>query len=211
MRGGNIIIRDPNIAPPKVRNLLKQIGNEKVNTITLFRYPLKQFDIGNILTAGDLQRKINQLGIDKLFHLGMVINNAYLLEKNQVINMERKNVPPDSETLEIPVPDGIVISELIERTQRLMGNRFGPYDVRDNNCSVFISSILRANNLSTANSDKFVNQRTEELFNLFHPGVKGAIDTATTAAAIADRQIQGEGNGLEYQHNYGLPVYTLYF
>lgn len=210
MEGTGIITRDSTINPPHVRNLLKQIGNEPVSVLTLVRTPLSASTkfLLNIASFGQLQSKLREIGVDKLFHLSMSINNKYEIEKNEVIKMQKNTnvIKQDSETLEVPIKGGqITIQQMLDRTQSQMGKNYGSYDAVNNNCSVFISNILSSNNLNNANTDTFLNQKTEELFKVFPKLTEILVKGATTVGAVVDRQIQGEGKNAGYFYNNGYP------
>lgn len=196
-QSGEGLFRDPTLLPPKARQLLSEVGDEKITSIQLVRTPLKNRTLINILSGGKLDQEINNLNIDKVFHLAMVINNKYLLDKQAVIHFERDAnvVEPNSETLMVPVSRDITISELIENTKKQMGNNFGPYNAENNNCSVFISNVLSSNGLSNGNTDTFVNQKAKEIISKFPEFAKYLVNAVTDVAAIADKAIQGEGYG----------------
>lgn len=196
IKGDGAIIRNSSINPPKVRKFLLSKGNEPVTSLTLVRTPLSTTTKWalNLASGGQLKQAMRDANIDELFHLSMVINGKYTVEKNEVINVVQKSsISNKSETLNIPVRSGITINQLFENTMRLMGTRYGTYDAENNNCSVFIDSMLNANGLQTGNSGIFLRQKTEELFRKFPSLTKFITDAVTTAGAIVDRQIQGEG------------------
>jgi len=204
--GRGIFLRDPNRNPPKVRKLLEKIGNQPVTSLMLVRTPLEKGtkSLLNIASFGKLNDSLRESQIDKLFHLSLFINNKYILEKNDVINMaERNPVTDKSETLVIPVDKPLTINELIENTRVKMGNNYAPYNALDNNCSVFVDNVLKANGLQTDNGHIFVHQRVRELFDKFPSLTKILTNFATTAGAFVDRQIQGEGERRKI-HNFGL-------
>jgi hypothetical protein len=195
--GEGLLIRDPKINPPKVRSILKQIGNEPVSSLRLIRTPLSKLNqtLLNVASFGQLESKLKELNIDKLWHLSMLINNKYTLEKVEVIKLYsgRKQDYPNSEYLDIPVKEGITINSLLENTQKLMGDRYGSYNAIDNNCSIFLENVLKANGLLTTDADIFLKQRTEELFEKFPSLTRYLTKFATDLAAIKDRVIEGEG------------------
>lgn len=215
-QGEGLVLRDSTINPPEVRKLLSEIGTEKVTSIKLVRTPLSKSTtfLLNVASFGQLQQKMKEIGIDKLFHLSMLINGKYELEKNEVIKM-RKNplvVKTDSETLDVSINGGeLSIEQLLLNTQKKMGTNYGSYDAVNNNCSVFLSNILASNNLSNNNTDIFLNQKTEELFSLFPSLSKYLVKFGTTTGAVVDRQIQGEGDSEPYFHNFGYPHCKLLF
>ena len=195
--GLGIFFRDSSINPPPVRKILNSIGNEKVTSLELVRTPLHTTTtfLLNVASLGQLDEKLKKVGIDKLFHLSLWINKKYILEKNEVIKLTRGNpVKKNSETLEIPVKRDTTILDVIQKTQKKMGDKYGSYDAVKNNCSVFVDNVLIANDLQTQNGSTFLHQKVPELYEHFPSLTKFITDIATNLGAIADRQIQGEGN-----------------
>jgi hypothetical protein len=196
MKGDGILLRDPKINPPKVRKILETIGNEKVSSIKLVRTPLSKASefLLNVASFGQLKEKMKEANIDKLFHLSMLINGKYILEKNEVIMLTKGNsIKSDSETQDVPVNKDITINQLLENTQKKMGDKYGPYDAKTNNCSVFLSNVLSANGLSSSSSNEFINQKTDELFKSFPKLTEKIVQAGTTAGAVVNRLIEGEG------------------
>lgn len=200
-QGEGILLRDPTINPPKVRKILESIGNEKIESITLIRTPLSKSTkfLVNVATLGQLKNKMKEADIDELFHLSMLINGKYQLEKNEVIMLAQDSnaIKENSQTLEVPVNKDITINQLLENTQKQMGNNYGSYDGRTNNCSVFLSNVLSSNGLSNPNTEEFVNQKTEELFSLFPSLSSKIIKFGTNVGAFVNRQIEGEGKAFD--------------
>lgn len=197
LEGDGAILRDPTKSPPAVLKLLSQIGSEKVTSIKLIRTPLSkatQFLL-NIASFGQLQEKLKQANIDTLFHLSMLINDKYELEKNEVIKfrINPNAVKSDSQTLDIPIDKDVTIQELLNNTKTQMGSNYGSYNAKNNNCSVFLSNVLSSNTLNNSNSDTFINQKTNELFDIFPELTEKIVNLGTTAGAVVDRAIQGEG------------------
>ena len=203
---GEGLMRDPSINPPPVRKILQSIGNEKIESIQLIRTPLSKISrfLLNIASLGQLESKLKETNIDNLFHLSLLINGKYELDKQDVIKLIRNQnaVKSDSETLIIPVSSNITINELLENTQRQMGQNYAPYDAVNNNCSIFISNVLSSNGLSTDNSDTFLNQKTIELFSKFPSITEKLVKLSTNLGAVVDKAIYGEGE--QYIHNFGL-------
>lgn len=197
-KGYGLITRSSSINPPSVRKILKSIGNEKVVSLKLVRTPLSNLtkSLLNIASFGKLDEKLKSENIDKLFHLSLLINDKYTLEKNEVIKLERSKPNLDkSETLNIPVPpdSNLTINQLLENTQKRMGDKYGSYDAVSNNCSVFVDNVLQANNLQTSNGTIFLSQKVDELFKKFPSLTRFITNIATTLGAVANRQIEGEG------------------
>lgn len=210
-QGEGVLTRDPSIYPPDVRAFIEKY-DENISTIKLIRTPLNSMTktLLNIASFGQLDKVMKQLGVDKFFHLSMLINGRAVLEKNEVIKMynDKNIVKSNSEVLDLPypLPKQLTIKELTENTRKRMGDRLGPYNAKDNNCSVFIDNVLKANGLDSQETDKFLSQKTVELFDAFPSLTKNITDTATGLAAVVDRQIKGEGQGdIEHElYNFGL-------
>lgn len=205
-QSGEGLMRDPSINPPPVRKILQSIGNEKIESIQLIRTPLSKISrfLLNIASLGQLESKLKETNIDQLFHLSLLINGKYELDKQDTIKLIRNQnaVKSDSETLIIPVSSNITINELLENTQRQMGQNYAPYDAVNNNCSIFISNVLSSNGLSTDNSDTFLTQKTIELFSKFPSITEKLVKLGTDLGAVVDKAIYGEGE--QYIHNFGL-------
>lgn len=221
LQSGDGIMRDPTSNPPAVRKILSQIGNEKIENLQLVRTPLSKISrfLLNIASFGQLESKLKETNIDDLFHLSLFINNKYVLEKNEVIKLTRNpnEVKDNSQTLVVPVSSTITINELLQNTQKQMGDRYGPYNAVDNNCSVFISNVLSANGLMTDNAETFLTQNTIELFQKFPSISSKIVKFATDVAASVDKAIYGEGAGASNNnmplqlHNFGLHRCKLQF
>ena len=213
-QSGDGLARDPTINPPAVRKILQSIGNEKVESLQLIRTPLSKISrfLLNIASFGQLESKLKETGIDDLFHLSLLINGKYELDKQEVIKLVRNPnaVKENSQTLIVPVSSNLTINEMIENTRLQMGDRYAPYDAVNNNCSVFISNVLSANNLSTENSDIFLNQKTIELFQKFPSISEKLVKFGTDIGAVVDKTLYGEGNK-PYIHNFGLHRCKLQF
>lgn len=205
--GNGFFLRDPTKSPPQVLKLLSKIGSEEVKSVKLIRTPLSASTrfLLNIASFGQLNQKLKEANIDQLFHLSMLINGRYELEKNEVIKMQinPNAVKSNSETLDVPITQYLTIQQVMNNTKEQMGNKYGPYDGKYNNCSVFLSNVLSANGLENFQTEKFINQKTVELFNSFPNLTKIITDLATTSGAVVDRQIQGEGS-VKYKHNFSL-------
>ena len=194
--GDGLLIRDPSINPPLVRKILQSIGNEKVSSLTLIRTPLSKTTrfLLNIVSLGQLESKMKELKIDDLFHLSMLINGKYTLEKNEVIRLYKSSsIPKGSNVLQIPITHEFTINEMLENTRKSMGSNYGSYNAKTNNCSIFLSNVLNSNQLLTNNAETFLQQNTIDLFNSFPKYTEKITNLATTTASAINRQLEGEG------------------
>jgi hypothetical protein len=88
---------------------------------------------------------------DKYYHLDMVINNKYVIEKNEKINI-KLDIPLNKQNisnLEINKSDyNITINEFLNNCLNKIGpQRYFMYDPLNNNCQDFIINLLTSNNI----------------------------------------------------------------
>jgi len=200
MHGNGLLLRDVGRLSPKVRKLLEQVGNEKVNSVTLFRKPISLSAFAKFVGV------LKNTGYDDLLHLGMIINNKYLLDKQDVIHFERSSLPTgkDVESIDVKVDKDITINQLLEKTRKRMGDSdFTNYSSKNNNCQDFILNILAANGLSTSETTKFVKQDLQKVFNNLPSYAEKIANAVTEAGRVLERIQEGEGYGAD-MHNFNL-------
>jgi hypothetical protein len=79
---------------PHDRRLIEKHKDDKIYKITLFRYPVQSAiqNLMHLYTMGRLRRGMEELNYDTLFHLGMIVNDDYILEKqSSVMFYKRQN------------------------------------------------------------------------------------------------------------------------
>ena len=160
--------------PPKVRNILKQYGDEVVEGFKIKRTPVSKL-LTSALSAvslGKFGKRFGRSEYDDLFHLFLEMTTTsgkrISVEKNEVINMEvSPKSRPKEEVRDIinNVPDNLTINTIMDNTEKYMGKKnFFGYSARDNNCQDFIVALLKSNNIGDAQDIAFVKQNTKELF-----------------------------------------------
>lgn len=193
--GGFILpLRAPGKFPPKSRKVLETAGPLKVLSLRVERAPISSMSFLRKITLGQIDTLIKK-HYDEMFHLSLVINNKYLVEKNQVLNFTIYKRRPQTQSMEVALPAGfnLTINEMLEKTRNAMGDKaFSSYEVVKNNCQRFVSSVLTANGLMTPELDKFINQDVLSVINEL-PGVYPIVNIITDLAARFNRLIEGEG------------------
>ena len=171
----SIIGRDK--LPPPVRRILETYGDMKIRKIEIARVPLqKQITyVGNLITLGKLNKIQKDMGYDKLFHLYSIItlenNDEYILEKNEVINLQKINIDPrqveETEVININLKNKqLTLNSILSNIEKAMGqNKFLTYNVKDNNCQYFMIYLLKSNGLGTEQDYKFIQQNIIELIH----------------------------------------------
>ena len=200
--------------PPKVRNILSKVGGDIIASIEIGRTPVPSLltNALNILSFGEFQKRFGSTPYDKLYHLFMVIRTTkgerVVFEKNEVINSAlRFKIPPNTELKKMDgIPQNLSINDfLLKGLQRQGKEKFFTYSASHNNCQDFIVNLLQANNIG-GNVISFIKQNTKELFEGL-PRLRKIANTVTDVAAVADRVIQGTGEGkiLSHKKYIGMP------
>ena len=84
--------------------MLKAHGNLIITSIVIARSPISNilYNTLNSLTQGQLDERLNDYNYNHLFHLKVIINNKYSIEKESTIKFTLNNhVPNNSETREV--------------------------------------------------------------------------------------------------------------
>ena len=191
--------------PSKVRSLLKEVGDAKINSAKVFRTPVPNYliNILNTVSLGDFKRKLKETEYDKLFHLGIIFSTDkgdILIEKNEVINVS-KTIPKTEGYEEKSVPlnnQELTINEVLENTKAVQKDKFFKYSAYDNNCQNFILDLMKANNIGSESDYNFVKQNTEDLFRSNSYLRKLANTITDTASRITGR---GKKGGLLVKEN----------
>lgn len=187
--------REAGILPPKSRELLAQIQNEPIVSLTVVRTPIESYinRTLQLVSGGAWQNAIKQAGYDKLFHLSLFINNQYVLHKIETTTLARENpIKAESQTMPVngPFP---TIGELVEKTKTAMGpQRFTNYDPATENCQDFLIAVLSANNLLTPQLQQFIKQDAVAIFEKTPQWTAKFAKFVTDLGARFNRLTQGE-------------------
>jgi hypothetical protein len=193
--GEGLLMRQEGQFPPSSRKVIEEVGNEKVTKLTLYRYPISLSKFAKFIGA------LKNTPYDDLIHIGVVINNKYLTEKDAVLTFEKNGVPSQStDTLDVPIGlKEFTINEMIDRTRNRMGaTAFSTYCALNkgncSNCQGYLKNMLDANGLSTAETTKFILQDLEQVTKNLPSYTNAIANFFTGAKAFINRQIQGEGD-----------------
>jgi hypothetical protein len=162
---------------------LRKNGSEQVRTIRVRRAPVnKNIERAlHFISLGQWEEGKKAAGYDSMFHLALIVNGRYTIEKLAKIRLatavERL---PNEEFMDVPITDRLFIGDMLERTETVMGKeRYFRYDAFENNCQNFVASILRANSLMTPELNLFVVQPVDELLKK-QPGYLQAVSRTLT-------------------------------
>jgi len=165
------VINPDKYLPPSLKRVLKDHGEEVITKLTLRRNPVSSLITGamNAVSGGTFYDNLKNQPYDKLFHLGLVVstdNTNFVLEKIERVNVSYSiSTPEGLEKLDVSVPSGLTVRNLIDNTLNKMGkNKFLDYDGYNNNCQDFMMNVLQSNQISNEENTKFVKQDTQVLF-----------------------------------------------
>lgn len=191
--------------PPNVKKLLDEVGGETITSLYAARAPIAKALEGalSLLAAGKWEGAKSAGGFDQVYHLRLIINGKYTLEKVERVSFTR-GVGEPSETckvpLEMPDPSGrsrwlpvtITIREFYAHAEDVMGaQKFYGYDAFQNNCQSFVSTVLRANGLQTPTVRAFIVQDAETLMKNTPEYLSHFSRALTNVGNIVNRTLQG--------------------
>jgi hypothetical protein len=195
------LVEGRNDYPPKVRDIISKYGDKIITGITINRTPLGKplMTALQIASGNTFSQKLQNTPYDKLFHLFMCVefaNGKITLEKNEVINGEDGcKLPKDTESKIIDsssIPNGLSLTDALNKTKERMGGKFFVYSAKDNNCQDFLSSFLQANNIGNSNDISWIKQETKVLFE-GNDRLRKIANTLTDIGARVDILKQGVG------------------
>lgn len=183
--GEGLFLREKGVEPPSFRKLLKEVGNEVITKLTVWREPIS---INKLIKFFKIKT-----GYDDLFHLALNINDKYNLDKQAVLTFTKGK--PKGETLQIGIPVNTTIQQLIDKTKERMGpEKYTSYSSKTNNCQMFLLNVLESNSILTEEARKFIEQDTETIFKGLPKYSSVISDLLTTGQAVINRLQEGEGN-----------------
>lgn len=165
-----------------------------IKTMVVVRTPVQDY-VGSLMdaiTKGKYSETIAKSDYDKMFHLYILINGKYVLEKNEVISFyEPKDPRLDDKTddfMRVPSPRRpLTVRALLNRTRAQMGDAdFSNYSARSNNCQSFVLGVLRGNDLCSDLLTKFIYQDSEKIFQELPKHTTGVAVALTDVAAVGD-------------------------
>jgi hypothetical protein len=188
------------VIPVKVSNWLKANQNTEVKTLQIGRSPLKQWvnTALNIISAGQWNKIKKEVGYDKMFHLYLIINGKFIVEKNEVFNVKAYSTQSGEDRMEIPIAKPITIGEMFSNVKN-PENFYSNYDAFENNCQDAIMYLLQQNNQSfnvTADVKRFIKQDVSSLLqNKQIRESSKTIKTITNIGATMNKLLQYVSGG----------------
>jgi hypothetical protein len=137
--------------PAKCKSFLHAHGDEPITSIKVCREPINStvMSVMNTISLGALERVRRKIGVDSFFHLYLLINDKYILEKNQVLDFRTGS--PSSKSVCIPVSFNkeLTINEMVDNCLKRMGpHNFYTYSAFSLNCQNFVKNMLSASGIT---------------------------------------------------------------
>lgn len=158
--------------PKRFRKFVKQYGREKITDIKMVRAPVGTPGViaVQLITAGKWNELKNKVGIDEVFHTGVLINGKYVIEKldklEARVDSSYGSQGGKAETYDLDMGDKegqITIAELLEKGRKKMGKDFYLYNAFGHNCQSFVKDLAQASGFLDAEGLAWIKQDIKEL------------------------------------------------
>ena len=191
----------------KVKKWLEAHGEEEIESIQIGRVPIEKAinTAMEILSLGEFSKAKKMYGYDNYFHLFLILNDKYRIEKNQNVNViypYSKLENEDRFNVSLGGLKGKTINEFIANGVERMGENdyWRNYDGLVMNCQNWVSQNLKANGVDSVGAEEFYFQNTDHLQDVINPAVKEQVKEVTNLASGLDKflsWISGGKWGLE--------------
>mmetsp|Transcript_22325 Transcript_22325/g.48560 ORF Transcript_22325/g.48560 Transcript_22325/m.48560 type:complete len:327 (+) Transcript_22325:60-1040(+) len=169
-----------------------------ITDMVVVRTPVQDYvgHLMQIISIGKYKDAIAESPYDRMFHLSVLINGKYVLQKNEVIDLSdggAASVTEESEVMKVNIPgmdtpSPLTFTMLLDNTKRHMGDiKFSDYCAVTNNCQDFILAVLQSNGLATKELESFIKQDAEAIFNQLPIHTKPVAKALTNTAAVANK------------------------
>jgi len=154
---------------PSTAAFMAKHGGEQLANLKIRRYPVPGYidQAFNLVSNGKWGEAKKSASYDDFFHLGIIMDNKYVFEKNASLNFfEGVDHFPGEMFMDVvkKIPKGLTIGVAMEKTRAVIGNEaFFRYDPFNNNCQNFVSAFLGVNNLITPDLDEYISQPVDEV------------------------------------------------
>jgi hypothetical protein len=182
----------------RFKNFLKAHGEEKITKLEVAKAPIQKtvnlaFDI---LAGGKFEEAKKKLGIDNFFHISLIINNKYRIEKNETVNFREYKPETNEEKINVNVSKDININEFVANGAKANPKAFWiDYNAITANCGQWVNKLLNANGMNSDTIHSFLSQNTEGLLKELPDYVPEASKKITDVASYINRILQATTGG----------------
>lgn len=187
----NAVIHGASRLSKNVRTIMEKVGDMPITEIKIVRAPVKSAvqNLLNIASFGEYKKELDKKPYDTIYHLALVLtidNKELVVEKNAQISMSYKKIK--GEEMHVVKDKALTLNEMMANTEKMMGDKFLPYDAEHNNCQGFVSAMMRSNGLMTPEYSSFI---TQDVCKLIPRKTKGLVDKVTELGARIDSAVSG--------------------
>ena len=186
----------------KVKKFLEQHGMEEITSIEIGRVPLQAAinTAMEVISLGEFSKAKKMYGYDSYFHLFLIINGTYRLEKNQNVNViypYSRVKDEDRYPVSLSGLKGKTIDDFIANGVQRMGENdyWGNYDGLIKNCQNWVSQNLKANGVDSKGAEEFYYQNTEHLQDVIKPTVVEHVKEVTDLSSAVDKLLSWVSGG----------------
>lgn len=194
IRGRGVLIRDLGKYPPDMRKNLEKYGNDPIEKIQVFRYPLKEVSTLVKLISG------GKSTYDQLFHLGLYIKTSkgtFILDKSTVWDFKKTQLKSQKglafisvDTFDYP----ITINEMLEKAVKRVGvEQHFKYKALSWNCQDAVNNMLNVIGGNNKKIKEFVLQDMDKVAKTLPSFSQALLDVGNTLGEAWDRFVKGEG------------------
>jgi hypothetical protein len=180
-----------NTMPKNLRDFLHNHGNEKIVSIVIARAPINSAirKVIDLASQSQLEKNISFLKYDNIYHLQVIINAQWLLEKNQIIEVKQFGAfPANTQVEKVHVYSNLTINDFIMNAVKKTGNTIFRYNPQGSNCQSFVMSLLDGNHMNNPMLTKFILQDETQLLRNVPD-----LSAITDMGALYSRLILGKG------------------
>jgi len=188
-------------ATQRMKNFMRDHGEEEITSIKLGRQPIESAiaSVMELISLGEFSKSQEKRGYDAFFHLYLILNDKYVLEKNQNVNYKAYTPNDKEEIYDVSLSGlkGKTINEFIKNGQDFMGeNKYWQgYNPLVNNCQKWVESNLQANDVDSKTAQDFYYQDTEDLIQAIDPNVQDFLEETTDVASGLEKFISWLSDG----------------
>ena len=157
-----------------VKKFIKRNGEDIIKEIKVYRNPIDKAieNVLNTASLGQLKKKANRLGYDKLYHLYAIMKiknkdgkiSYWQFEKTSQPDIKSVSGFPDNEHKNVPVTGNVMVRDFWKNGVNRVGERsFYSYHHIHNNCQVFLETLFSASGWMNNELKEFILQNIEEL------------------------------------------------
>jgi hypothetical protein len=183
---------------------ISRYGQLKVIQLAVEKEPVNPYvmKLANFLSAFELQKIMQQNGIDKFYHISLKIEildyqgnvQTLLVEKNDTINIEMWKQKPNMQILNIDLnSQEFTFNEMLERTRLMIGDKqFFEYNFLTANCGLFCIDVLKANYVYQTKYETFLYQNMGIISKKMSNSSKSRMSIITKLGALFTHARGGE-------------------